>query len=341
MNARTFQNKTKNVIDEFLRRGETGLSSVELSNQKSLHITRQGALKTLNRLTRAQLLEKKPVLSAEHRPVDKYRLNNDRKSFIELTTTYVYTLMKKYPTDWQGLSLWPLMNSKYVQDSLTLDFVKYILSKKKVILRKVVIRDHRNGKQRSSKMGTLVECMFDEQLLLRVEEFSPNMGKRGKAMDTFSGELTDYAERNVCLPILAMIKMSPSALIRFTDDWDPFEDPEGSVTGDFTASIDHLLFRLVWDTANDISIARNLPETSGYILASVGGVNTQITPLLKIVVDGKRTINYYVEFSTVHEYYGGEAFDDVSEITWNPENARVKIDVMDTDDELSSFQRSS
>ena len=233
------------------------------------------------------------------------------------------------------------MNSKYVQDSLTLDFVKYVLSKKNVIFRKVLHDDHRNGDQKDSKMGTLVECKFDEQFHLNVEEFSPDLGKKGRATDYLSGELAKYAERNVCLPILAMIKISPSALIRFIGDWVPFEGYERSVTGDFTASIDHILFRLVWDTANDISIARNLPERSGYILSSVGGIDAHITPILKIVVDDKRTINYYVEFSTVHEYYGGEAFDDISEITWNPENVRVKIDVIDTNDEINSLQSNS
>lgn len=174
------------------------------------------------------------------------------------------------------------MNSKYVQDSLTLDFVKYILSKKKVILRKVVHGDHGNGEQKDSKKGTLVECKFDEQLHLNVEEFSTDLGKKGKAIDYLSGELTDYAERNVCLPILAMIKISPSALIRFIGDWDPFEGYGGSVTGDFTTSIDHILFRLVWDTANDISIARDLPETSGYILPRLAELTLTLPPYLRL-----------------------------------------------------------
>ncbi|MEM0134789.1 MAG: hypothetical protein QXU18_06115, partial [Thermoplasmatales archaeon] len=95
MSTSTFQKKTMTILDEFLRHDKEELSSVELSDRRILHITRQGGLKALNRLSKMRLLKKRPVLSPDHRPVDKFRLSTDRNDFIELVGRYIHTLMKK------------------------------------------------------------------------------------------------------------------------------------------------------------------------------------------------------------------------------------------------------
>jgi hypothetical protein len=140
----------------------------------------------------------------------------------------------------------------------------------------------------------------------------------------------DVEEKTLILPILALLQISPGALRHFLSYWKPYVR-DGSVLSFHSTSqgfemIEHVLFRLVWNTINDISLTRSIPEMGNVSIAYVSGGNYHTgkpSPLLLLRCMDGLSFEYEAGFDTDHIYYGDGA--DIVEIDTNPENCTVKI----------------
>ncbi|MGI0014603.1 MAG: hypothetical protein ACREBU_14350 [Nitrososphaera sp.] len=237
------------------------------------------------------------------------------------------------------------MNSGYVRQQINSTLVRSVLSSKKVRLQFVFV-ENKDGKIQMSQRGDsplsskkrylvrlpvrppdkLIESMIDRVILL---EKPLSRDQKQLFKEAITKHYSKVEERNLILPILALIKISPSALFHFLSNWKPYKQAmelfhSGSMGFEM---IEHVIFRLVWATINDLSTIRNVPTGGDVQAAYVCGGNwssQEPYPLLRLDWNTQEIIEYEAGFDTIHEYAGGED-DDIVEVETNPENCRVKI----------------
>ncbi len=141
-------------------------------------------------------------------------------------------------------------------------------------------------------------------------------------------------EQKTILPILALIQISPTALEYFLSDWKPYTGDKNNAlfihsTSQSVDMIEHVLFRLVWYTINDLSIIRRIYNNSFVLFVSVSGGKfkdiTEPFSLLHLICKDLYDIEYEAGFDNIddHRRDDGRKFVKIEKI--NPENGRVKI----------------
>jgi 23S rRNA maturation mini-RNase III len=134
---------------------------------------------------------------------------------------------------------------------------------------------------------------------------------------------------SIVKPLLSLIQVSPSALIRFLGDWKPHSPEPVEVAKDIE-SVEHLIFQLVFDTIGDIAVTREVPNGGEVMRASVRPEETLAQrhepPLLELDLHGGTVFGYEAGFDTEHLFYQGEDDnpEDIFEYERNPENCWAK-----------------
>lgn len=312
----------------------------ELEKLTRKTVTRAGAAsmcKKLADLGILQLTKKRSPTWSESTP--HYSLQEDVRAFIKLTRLYFQTLAKSDPYSWQ-LSAGHFMNSQYARRQINSSLVRNVLSTKKVEMPLYL------------KTGTEIknqEIVF-ERLRDHIPLSFPVMPSHAKIDEMsskviiHSNELTDYQkeiipniienhyrdveENTLILPILALLQISPTALIHFLSNWKPYVRDDDCIS--FSASsqgfdmVEHILFRLVWGAITDLSMTRAVPDRGNVFMAEISGGNLpsgKPAPLLRVLCHDNLSFEYEAGFDTNHLIYG----DELLEIVTNPENCSVKI----------------
>ena len=106
-------------------------------------------------------------------------------------------------------------------------------------------------------------------------------------------QITPMHVAELGIPILYLIQISPSSLEYFLSDWKPWS-VDGVLSFDHMGfhSIEHVLFRLIWNAVNDLSIIRYIPSYDDIHAAYISGGNysTLSKSLLCIMGRGGRLI---------------------------------------------------
>jgi Ribonuclease-III-like len=142
-------------------------------------------------------------------------------------------------------------------------------------------------------------------------------------------------ERGVMLPELTqpvhgLIQISPTALSDFLGPWKPWDPELGRVSSGID-TVEHLLYRWVFDCINDLAETRTVPGHGNVMRASVRPEHTLAQrhepPLLELCFYDGSIIGFEAGFDTEHLYYQGEddAPDDIHEVERNPENCWAEV----------------
>jgi hypothetical protein len=144
----------------------------------------------------------------------------------------------------------------------------------------------------------------------------------------------DFLENRILIrPILALLQISPSALLEFLGDWEPHKTDHMSCPCRGYEMVEHVLFRLVFATLGDLAITRTVPQGVDVTFAEVRPEHSRAQrhepALLQLSWKYEEIIGFEAGFDTEHLYTAGgeDGFSDgdVFEVTRNPENCWVRI----------------
>lgn len=331
MTEKPFPKKTMEVLIQLIRDWPgKWQSAAVISKRTSQKVTKQWTLKVLKALEAKGWIDKKMTFPRKHMPVQGFRLRSSQEVFTEVARRYLFTLMKNEPTGWQKMAIYTIMAFDYLRSNIKLDFVVMMFAQKKVKLRYLALSDGNEKLSNNDRETVAVDIAFEKDKTIRVRRAKHPGSEKTELSNDLVLKIEEKIKDTIIVPIWAMLSISPSALYRFIGNWKPYRSEDISYSSsNLTQSIDHILFRMVWDTVNDISFTRDVPSMSEINYATVGGTEREDHPTLRIMTSSGRMIRYYVEFSTMHDYYGSEDSADVYEIEMNPENVSVRISVTD------------
>ena len=331
MNLKRFTKKEIVVIDRLLiSYKRKGLSPSQFMSWSSTAVSRPWLLKVLSKMKEEGFINSTYTLSKATRPREKFHLTSDYGKFSIFAERYLRYYLNSNPIDWQKSVLWSFMSSLHVQKMLNEGFVKYILHSRNFIAKKLLPVNGKvtgEGGESIFTNNACIEIFYNENGEIVIRDVNFN-GDKGQFLTIdIKEKLEKEFKESVVIPILALIKISPTALLRFIQEWKPYGVEYSGGPG--IASIEHVLFRLIWDAANDLSITRAVPSNQEATYAYVGSANRPEKSLLRIFWMPSKIIRYDVEFSTVEYYVGGEDSEDIAEVEINPEDAYVQIDIQD------------
>lgn len=329
----------------------------ELEKRTRKSVSRAGATLVCEQLVEMgilQLEKKRSPTWSQSTP--HYSLREDKEAFITLTKNYFLTLTKSNPYSWQSHAIF-FMSHQYVRRQINSTLVRDTLSSKKInmpLLMKIkkiknqeVITGHfQNSIPFSFPVmppHTTIEEMSSKVIIHNDELTDDQIEDIPKIIEN---HYRDVEEKTLILPILALLQISPSALEHFLSDWKPYVRDENSISFSSVSQgfdmIEHVLFRLVWSTINDLSLTRAIPEMGDVRSAYISGGTypaSKLSPLLLLRYKDGLSFEYEAGFDTNHDYYVGESEEigengeipdfgesgDIVEIETNPENCSVKI----------------
>ena len=331
MNSKRFTKKEILVIDRLLiSYKRKGLNSSEFMSWSSTAVSRPWLLKVLSKMKEEGFVNSTYTLSKATRPREKFHLTSDHGKFSIFAERYLRYYLNSNPIDWQKSVLWSFMSSLHVQKMLNEGFVKYILHSRNFIAKKMLpINGKVTGKGDESIFTNkrTIEIFYNENGEIVIRGVNFNGDKDQFILINIKEKLEKELIESVVIPILTLIKISPTALLRFIQEWKPYDMEYYGNSG--IASIEHVLFRLIWDTANDLSITRAVPSNQEATNAYIGSANRPEKSFLRVFWMPSKIIHYDVEFSTVKDYVVGEDSEDIQEVEINPENAYVQIRIQD------------
>ena len=305
----------------------------KISNKK---ISRVGAKIVCEKLIKYGMLHSKLISSPNHsKSTLHYSLPKDAKSLKIITSMFFRTLATLDPHDWQENAS-SFMMSKYAQQMINSDLVREILSTKKIIAYKHILLEKRLKKSDKNYkiFPNHVSIAFPiRSSSMEISHMDPEICSKsdGTKDEKIKQVITNYYEKTehdeIILPILYLIQISPNSLEYFLGGWEPwFADGAHSSNSMGLNSIEHVLFRLIWNTVNDLSIIRHVPTYGDISEAYVSGGNstTLSKSLLCISCKDAKIVEYDAGFDTHWDFVGDES-GNVYDVITNPENYDVCI----------------
>lgn len=312
----------------------------ELEKLSKKEITRAGAKIVCDKLVSKGILKSEKKRSKTwSKTTSHYSIGQDMKSLQNLVRDYFQNLAKDNPFSWQK-DVIRFYGSQFIKSTVNSDFVRDKLFAKNVLIFKI-INQEKNRDRHNLKFRNSVAVPFPirpskyraSQMLSIIKTVQKNTisEKQEKIEKIIKWYYNYIEEKEIILPILALIKTSPTALEYFLSDWNPHVvDDMTHYTPEGIHTIEHVLFRLIWNTINDLSIIRDIPQNNLVSSALVYGgryPSSKTTHLLEITLTDLSKIAYDAGFDTHHDYYGDG--ENIVEIETNPENCRVKITYKD------------
>lgn len=345
--------KQLELLDQFLLHDLNYLANpATLRKDSRGRISKAWAREACDRLVDKGILvveERRP--RKQRRPTRHYRLNHTPEGFISLVLAYTGTLVRMYGPQWPWLCS-TLLESTYARDSLTPDFVRGILAAKEVEIRYFV--DRRTGSPRfagsrpadwsgtSSRLRDVLAICFPvsrpgesfESLKNGVHYFSGEDTLGPSLFDRLVNEHYEHLEsRLLVLPILGLLQVSPTAVLEFLGDWEPYKTDFISGHSLGFEMVEHVLFGLIFAAIGDLAITRSVPYGLDVTFAEVrpehGRAQRHEPALLQLSWRYREIIGFEAGFDTEHLFVaggeGGFATEDISEVTRNPENCWARI----------------
>lgn len=312
------------VLETFFRQGSGWLANPAAVSREG-RVVRTTAGKVCENLAARGFLERKMTRSknkSESSP--HYRLKAGPKAFYSVALAYFSALRVLHGDHWSGRA-W-ILDTKYAREELTPDLVRAVLLERKVgmslgldapahLIRERDVfagRAHRTfflTLPLAAKTGLNAETMARDVIREAASRSDPlepaaEAFLEGWVLEHYrTGEL-----QRLILPILALCEVSPRALETFLTPWKPHDMGGTSGRGSGFPSIDHVVFRMVFDAVADLADARDVPAGGDVTFAEVcpehGGVLREGT-LLQLTWKYEAVIGYAAGFDTDHMYYGG------------------------------------
>lgn len=322
----------------------------ELEKLSRKIITRAGAKIVCDKLTNKGILQiEKKRSSTWSKTTSHYSIGQDIESLRNLVREYFQYLVKNDPFSWQKEATW-FNNSHFIRSLVNSNLVRDTLSSKNVVISKIKNLKNKKSKEELEKFKEMVSISFpikpanyktSQMFSIAKSHQDTTSTIQQKKIEKIIKEHYDNIEENeIILPILALIRISPTALEYFLSDWKPYII-EGTThyTSTGISAIEHVLFRLIWDAINDLSIIRDIPQNElvHSALVSGGGISSSKTSsLLEITLMDLSKIEYNAGFDTQRDYYGDG--ENIVEIEINPENCRVNIIFKDRSHALNAIK---
>lgn len=315
----------QNVIEILLRQKPDYFTyPAELEKKSNRKITRPTATTVCEKLTERGWLEMKEMCSPNHsRKTPHYRLNVNSDLLAKFADEYLQTLMKDDPHSWQKHAHIVFMGSNYIRSAVTLDLVRQVLASKKVSVAHTAPLQQNAGKNNTGiRRSEFIVCPVRQpdldasQMISKAYKFGTSNTSCTPDESIIRQYYEQVEEKKIILPILSLILISPTALRYFLSDWEPLSSDHYSSKG--IEEVEHIIFRLVWNTINDLAVTRDIPSND-----FVSMVDVSTDSLLKIRLRYGDTIKYNASFSTERLYYGEGT--DIYEVETNPENCTVDI----------------
>lgn len=316
------------VLETFFRRGTTWVANPAAVAREG-RVVRTTAGKVCENLAARGFFERKMTRSKNKREnTPHFQLKEGPKEFYSVTLAYFNALRMLHGDQWSGRA-W-ILDSKYAREELTADLVRAVLLERKVDMSLGVEapphlireRDVFHGRAHrtfflqlplAAKTGHNAEAMAREVVLEAARESDPF---EPAALEFLAAWALDHYRtgelQRLILPLLALCEVSPRALETFLTPWKPHDAGGTSSRGSGFPSIDHVVFRMVFDAVADLADARDVPLGGDVTFAEVcperGGVLREGT-LLQLTWKDEALIGYAAGFDTEHTYYGGGGDD--------------------------------
>lgn len=274
-----------------------------------------------------------------------YSLPDDFEGRRRLTLYYLRSWEALVPDAWVSRSSWSFLSSQFARAYVTPSMVRTEFARRKIVMNvsfdapRELWRPHEMtgpfaGRRFSLRLrvaapdddvSTLVAAALDDiQMSERNLEPSAIKFLEQCAREHYaSGE-----NEKLIVPVTALCQTSPRALLDLLVKWDPY--PLDMTQTPEIGMVEHVLFRMVFDAVQDLSITRNTPEGVDVTFATVGPENGGCVPesstLLELDWRYDHRIGFAAGFDTDHALVFGEDVEAGGvESERNPENAWVKI----------------
>lgn len=313
-------------------------------------ITKVWARKTCERLVGLGILVVKEVRPRRKGSLTRhYRLSSTAEGFRALLQAYTATLSRSAGYQWPLLAT-RLLETEHVRRMLTPDFVRRILSERRVEIRYSVSREtsRSNRPLGNGSIGPRSPMSSAEPMALcfpirrpgisfddvksSIHGFAEDRSLAPHELNAVAKKHYDVLEdRLMVFPILGLLQASPTAFLFFLGDWEPFESNSMSSSDQGLGMIEHVLFRLIFAAISDLALTRVVPEgldvSSAQVRPEHSRAQRHEPALLELAWRGEEIIGYEAGFDTDHLMVGGEDTgpDQVVEVTRNPENCWVRI----------------
>lgn len=223
----------RNAVD-----AQSALNPYAIQKWSYPKVSRAWARKACDNLGAVGILdavEKRSSTRTEASP--HFFLHRNFRAFENLTKRYFATLLKDDPSGWASTGHYYL-DSDYVQGQLTMDFVRDILARKKIkMIGHYSPKDWENNRQQENDEKSERSSLHPTTVLFPIStierpyqritpEFLHSVPKDYIEQNGFREFVRNHYEicegRNLILPILGLIQISPTALSYFLSDWQPF-----------------------------------------------------------------------------------------------------------------------
>ena len=264
-----------------------------------------------------------------------YFLSKEIKSFSALVTMFFEYFAKSEPSIWQNHVHYIFMSSQLAQQMIKSDLVRHVLSQKKTkIYRSIHFEKSLKRSDKNYKKFPKSVCIsFPIRAFgIKITDMDPGIhnGKDEADSARIKKIINNYyekiEEKEIILPILYLIQISPSALKYFLSDWNSWYTEDSYTFGSSGLyTIEYILFRLIWNTVNDLSIIRDIPTYGDAYQANVSGdYSSTFKSLLHLSCKDRKTIDYNASFDTDH-FFSADEGGNVYELQTNPESCHVTI----------------
>ena len=339
--------KEMDVINLFLSKEEGfTINPAKIAREAHGRVTRAWTGKVCDRLERNGLLASVPIKPRNKRqPTKHYRLRPGGDAFKTLARRYFYTLARHWGPEWPKMAH-TVLASRHARAQLTPDFVREVLAARNVQMRYAVTPEGRPYPEISvaEQLATsrrdgprpFLLCFpvapphaTPGDVAAGVREFADRVPKLApeilrRLVDHHYREIED---KTLVFPILALLEVSPNAILEFVGDWEPYVLRSMGSFDSGIGMVEHVLFRLVFASVADLSMTCDVPRLSDVTFATVHPEHPLFgdssSHFLQLIWRNEKVIRYDAGFDTEHTYVGDD--EDVIEYMRNPENGWVRI----------------
>lgn len=320
--------KTKLVLDWFLRHPDYKAYAAQIERDMQNKVSRVAISTICQDLYHRNVLAYDKIRPPRQKnTTEHYYLPRNKQAL----TNLLQAIVESGDDQW----LWSFISTEYAQSCLTTSLVREVLAYKKVVFPRIlplgtwdeverkklisIMEKEHNHSLPSMLFHNMVwlhlpvfsESTPLEQRLEYIESLEDNEGIRRLDLSRNpSGIKCHYQvweEEHVVLPILALIQISPRALVDFLlGSWQPCENKR--CNSNITAVIDHVIFRLLMRAIDDVAVSRRIPHLSlvGDAFLCYQTFSDHKPTLFTLAMKDGRYVHFTATFNTRVNYYGDE-----------------------------------
>ncbi len=370
--TRTLLSKQERTVIGLLLHADPArwFSAAAIERESSGRISRAWARVAAERMSQRGFLDVRSMRARKRKePTHHYRLRSGTETFVAIAKAYLGSMIREFGSDWGRLALVTFYVAPYVRAELDADLVRTIYASRGTTMRYLVNLDdgstsldaagHEGTSESDSFPGeawTSLALPVSDPAASRTEKVDSAL--RSCLPDSPSGPVPTHGrglrrvvevhykfveDQRLILPTLALLEVSPTALLDFLSDWKVFDSDMTSSESGGIGVVEHVLYRLIFDAVRDVALSRDVSPDWDVTFAAVRPIHLRQAgyppALLELRWKDEATVGFDASFDTEHLYYQSEfsieeledgreiRFDEpsVEEVFRNPENCRVRL----------------